>query len=202
MKSIVPIVEGKGEIEAVPVLVRRILHERLGAFTVHVSKPVRIQRNRIRSESELSRASDLAKTRPGGCDALLVVCDADDDCPVELADAVRELLSPRDLPIGCAIADREYEAWLLSGISGMRGQKGIGGDAVPPPNATTVRDAKRALGAMMSGRSSLPTVDQAAFSSTVALQQAEENSRSFRSFPNEVERLADVLANSGDASDS
>ena len=47
MNLLFPIVEGHGEVGALPVLIRRIAHERLERFDFNVAKPFRMPRSKI-----------------------------------------------------------------------------------------------------------------------------------------------------------
>lgn len=81
--SIIPIVEGHGDVQAVPLLVRRIAQE-LGVFELVVGRPIRTPRCKIVRPGELERAVDLA-LRKGGRDCkILILLDAETDCPAEL----------------------------------------------------------------------------------------------------------------------
>jgi hypothetical protein len=62
------VVEGHGERQAVPELVRRIAHDH--QVVAHVAPPIRIPRSRLVKADELARAVTLAAlnlSRPGGC---------------------------------------------------------------------------------------------------------------------------------------
>ena len=80
---IVPVVEGQSEVRAVPVLLRRLLNERQ-RYDVIVARPVRVHRTSVVKEGEIERAVVLARRRREGCHAVMVLLDADDDCPAEL----------------------------------------------------------------------------------------------------------------------
>jgi len=54
------VIEGKGEMEAVPLLVRRICHELFGFFTLETTRPVRISKSKLLRTGELERAVRLA----------------------------------------------------------------------------------------------------------------------------------------------
>ncbi len=146
------IVEGRGEVEAVPALCSRVLHHlEAWAWSV-VPDPIRHARSSLvrdgaPNERELRRLVELARRRPA--DAVLVLCDADDDCPATWAPAservVREIL-----PGACVMAMREYEAWLLAAKTGSRlvGKRPI----------EDVRDAKGHFARVWPGYK--PSVDQ------------------------------------------
>lgn len=124
-KRIVCVVEGKGEVEAVPNLCSRILRE-LEVWDWFVDPaPIRQPRGRLVEERvrspmrpakdvELGRAVQLA-LRSRRADAVLVLCDSDDDCPAVWGPSATQRLS--SLCRGAAVmVQREYESWLLHGI--------------------------------------------------------------------------------------
>ena len=91
MKLLVCIVEGKGEALAVPNLCNRILGH-LGAYDWRVDSDVfRLSRGKMVDERKASplrpcRPDDVMRTiervrRRQGAAAVLLLCDADDDCP-------------------------------------------------------------------------------------------------------------------------
>jgi hypothetical protein len=60
------IVEGHGDREAVPVLIRRIAERLDPALVVHVASPIRTSRYKLVKSGELERAVELAARRVGG----------------------------------------------------------------------------------------------------------------------------------------
>lgn len=184
---IVAIVEGHGEAEAVPVLVRKLALASHGYAEV---KPHRVKRQRVVKPGELEKALEFAAMQPG-CSGILLVLDADTDCPATLGPELLERCTATvgHLPVGVVLANHEYEAWILAGIEGVRGQRGIADDASPPPSPDDVRSPKSALEAMMGGRSYLETDDQAAFSERMDTDAAYARSRSFRKFDKEMRQV-------------
>ncbi len=81
--AIVPIVEGHSEVESVPVLMRRIFSQH-GIYDLKVAKPIRVKRYQVVKEGELEKAIGLARLRPN-CGAIMIILDAEDDCPKGLA---------------------------------------------------------------------------------------------------------------------
>ncbi|MBN1420967.1 MAG: hypothetical protein JXP34_19505 [Planctomycetes bacterium] len=80
-RAIVPVVEGKAEEESVPILLRRIIrvHDRLS-----IARPWRVHRNRIVRDGELENVLQAVYRLRGDCGAILILLDADDDCPAAL----------------------------------------------------------------------------------------------------------------------
>jgi hypothetical protein len=123
-KKLVCVVEGKGDVDAVPLLCERIrvsLHAWGWRVAAHA---VRQQRSRLvdhkvasperpPNADGLTRAVVLARQR---ADAVLVLCDSDDDCPATWGPAARVLA--RKLTVSEAVmVVREYETWLLHACS-------------------------------------------------------------------------------------
>jgi hypothetical protein len=111
--TIASIVEGHGEVEAVPILVRRILAERHGIYDPEILKPHRVPRTKVRSEALINAVT--LQARRVGCGGILVVIDADDDCAVTLAVDIKKRLpamTEGGALVEVAIAVREYEAWF------------------------------------------------------------------------------------------
>lgn len=123
---IVPIVEGHGEVAAVPILLQRWLRfRRYHNVEVDVAGPVRAAgQGAIRvahdREDDLGIESYLETALLRRPDAILVLLDADEECPMTLA---AELLArarrmvPVDYPVGVVVANREYEAWFLAAFA-------------------------------------------------------------------------------------
>jgi hypothetical protein len=121
VKRLVCVVEGQGEVAALPALCARVLLH-LGAQGWIVDRdPIRQPRSRLVNEREKSprrpcltdgirRAAMLARARPA--DAILLLCDADDDCPAVWGPSARHAVAPL-LPGAAVMAVREYDAWLL-----------------------------------------------------------------------------------------
>jgi hypothetical protein len=123
---IVPIVEGRGELDAVPILIRGWLRfRRYRNVEVHPDGPVYAGGKGNfaaaydgvagRGVEHFTRLAWLR--RP---DVILILLDADEDCPATLAAALlarARTQVPHDCPIGIVIANREYEAWFLAAFA-------------------------------------------------------------------------------------
>ena len=84
--TIQPIVEGHGDVTAVPVLLRRFVAE-AQAWPVRIGRPIRQPRNQLVVEAGVKRAVRLACVQPD-CGAVLMLFDGNSDCPAELGPAV------------------------------------------------------------------------------------------------------------------
>lgn len=185
------IVEGHGEVKAVPVLVRRIAAMIDPALPVQVLPPLRVPRYRLVKEGELERSVELAARKTGGHGAVLVLLDAEDDCPAELAPRLlsRAMAVRGDLPIAVVLAKREFEAWFLAAAESLRGARGLPPDLAPPPDAEMVRGAKERLSRLMPrGSRYREVLDQPALAAVFDLTVA-RTARSFDKCFREVEKL-------------
>ncbi len=166
------LVEGHGDVLAVPILVRRVLEDR-GVSPVEIPPPLRLPKGKMLRQEELSRAVELMarKTAPDG--ALLVLLDADTDCPAELGPRLLTWVRAArgDRAVSVIVAKQEFEAWFLAAAESLRGQRGLPLDLEPPPDPEAVRDAKGWLHAQMSNGYS-ETLDQPALAATFDWTQA------------------------------
>ena len=179
--KIQPVVEGHGEVEAVPILLRRLIAE-AGAWRIGVGRPVRRTRHQLVHEPELTRSVGIALDRPD-CSAILILFDGDDDCPAELGPRLQRVASQaaRGTPCEVVIAHREYEAWFLAGFDSLRGHRMILGHAEAPQDPERPRDAKGRFERMMRPRTSyVDQVDQPKFTARFDLPAARLRCRSFR----------------------
>lgn len=180
-RTVVCIVEGDGEVRAVPLLLRRIA-EAAGVFDLVVPVPIRVHKDQfLRRQEEFSRKLLLAAAKAQG-GAVLVILDADDDCPValaaDIASRAHEVIPHVNLRV--VIARREFEAWLLGAVESLAGKRGLPVDIEAPPVPDDVRNAKGWLSERMVGGRYHEVSDQPAFSAQFDIELAQGRSRSFR----------------------
>ncbi len=192
MSLIVSIVEGDGEVRALPILLRR-LAEAKGSFDLSVPVPIRVHRDQfLNREDEFSRKLLLAGAKAGTLGLVLVLLDADDDCPVTLAAGIAaravDVIPHRRLAV--VIANREYEAWLLAGAASLAAKRGLPTDLQAPAAPDTVRDAKGWLRARVQGGRYHEVSDQPALTALFEIGTAATNSRSLRKL---IDTVATVL---------
>ena len=185
------VVEGKGEDEALPLLVRRICNELLGVFAVNTTRPVRTTKSKLVRPGELERAIRLAQLANEMRGPVLVVLDADDDCPAELGPSLklRALPVAQHCGVSIVIPKYEFETWFLAAAQSLSGCRGLREGLLAPPDPTAVRGAKEWLSRNMGpARKYSPTVDQAALVAHMDLTLA-RSCRSFDRLCREIERL-------------
>ena len=191
-----PIVEGHGEVTAVPVLLRRLLHEHAQCFGINVGEPIRRTQSEFRGEAGVHRAVKIALSQPQ-CAAVLLLFDGEDDCPAELAEQVRAWAQAvaHGIPCEVVIAYREYETWFLAAMESLRGACRIANDASAPANPESKRNAKGALEAFMpSGASYAETIHQQKLSAIFDMSLAHQRNRSFRKL---TKTIGDLLTQLG-----
>ena len=172
---IVTIVEGHGEVEAVPILIRRIVASVAPGVVVDLPRPIRVKRNRLLRENELERTIELAARQASDNGRILILLDADDDCPAHLAPEIlqRAVLARTDCRICVVLAKTEYEAWFLAAATSVAGRRGVRQDVTAPRDPEQIRDAKGWLSRQMTaGHSYRETLDQPALSAVFDLQSA------------------------------
>ena len=194
-RAIVPIVEGYAEVYSVPVLLRRML-EHLNAFQVQVARPFRVGRYRVVQLGEIERAVKLAVASRENVKGVLVLLDADDDCPAKLGPKLlkrcRRVIS---IPVSVVLAEREFEAWFLGAKESLRGVRGIRDDAKSPSSPESIRGAKERLSHNMQNLRYVEVDDQPALAKRMDLQLAKKRCLSFKKLLREVESL--VLSMTG-----
>ncbi|MCB9881785.1 MAG: DUF4276 family protein [Planctomycetes bacterium] len=190
MVRIASIVEGHGEVHAVPMLVRRIIATSRPGEIVELPRPIPLPRQRLLKEGELERAVELAARKSGKDKRILILLDADDDCPAALGSELlrRARIGRGDCSIQVVLANMEYEAWFLAAATSIANRRDLPPDLEPPPDPESIRDAKGWLSARMPpGRSYRETRDQVALSALFDLDLA-------RAAPSFDKLVRDVLA--------
>lgn len=183
------IVEGHGDAEAAPELIRRIAASI--SREVEALRPIRIPRQRLLKAGELERTVEFAARQAGPGGGVLILLDADNDCPAELATELLARARARrsDREIRAVLAKTEFEAWFLASAASLRGKRGLRSDLAPPDDPESIRDAKGWLSsAMRDGRSYREVLDQPAFAAVMDLNEA-RRAPSFDKFWRDIESL-------------
>ena len=177
------IVEGHGEEQAAPVLVRHIARA-CGFHTPIKCHVRRVTKSQLVRSRELQRVVEALTRQIGRRQPILILLDADEHCPTELAanPMTRAKAEHADVTISIVVAKQEYEAWFLAAANSSAGQRGLAERLNPPGDPESVRGAKEWLTAhMRSDESYSPTRHQSAFSEMMDLSEA-RGARSFRKF--------------------
>ena len=173
--QVVCIVEGYGEVEAVPILIRRIAESLYPGVDVVTPRPIRVSRHKVVKAGELEQVVKLAALNIGGQGAIFILLDGDDDCPAHLGPELRlRALQVHDnLPIAVVLAKHEFEAWFLAAAESLRGQRGLRNNLQAPSNPEEIRGAKEWLSQQVEGdRTYSPRLDQLGLTARFDLEQA------------------------------
>ena len=198
-RTIRAIVEGPGEVDAVPELLRRILGKLHCRYDV-VVPPARATKNRSTLLNKLSNFLEYAIV--DGCEGILVLVDTDRDyCPRNLAHMLARTAVERNLnvPVAIVCANSEYETWFICTLSdsagqGIRDRLGISAAVTAPENVERIRGAKEWLEDRMPRDSGYrPTSHQAALTHHIDIDLVQSRSRSFRRLCHAVDELIDAM---------
>ncbi len=196
MPKIVPIVEGDGDAKAVPVLIRRVLHDRLRLYDWEVTHPKKAHslptlRKKLANYLRYAAMEDEAQ-------GVLILLDLDDGCPKEEAQRLAAEIRSQAarLPVAIVLAHREYEAWFLASIETIAPQ--YGEDLTPPADVESVRDAKGWLSRrLFPGGRYKETAHQPSMTTEIDFDLAARRSRSFSRFLHAVELLTQHAGQGG-----
>jgi hypothetical protein len=179
--SIQPIVEGDGEVAALPELLRRLISV-AGAFSIGINRPIKRPRTDLVREAGVRKAVRLARLNPN-CATILIVFDGDDACPRDVAPRIQAWARAEATPLPCYVVmpNREYEAWFLATIESLRGTRGIRHDATSHADPESPRGAAEELRRRLTpSRSYSKTADQPALTADFDMAEAHRRCRSFR----------------------
>lgn len=197
---IAAIVEGHGEVEAVPILIRRIAETIDPGFVPRVLAPLRVPASRLLKEGEIERSVEFAGRRLSGKGGIIVIvdCDWDAGCPAKDGPSLlqRAVKARRDVPITVILAKKEFEAWFLAAAESLRGKYSLPEDLQSPSDPEHIRGAKEWLSAKMApGRTYAETTDQPTFATLFDMnlaRRADSFDKCFREITNMLERLREV----------
>ncbi|HEJ2131997.1 TPA: DUF4276 family protein [Pseudomonas aeruginosa] len=188
--KLAPIVEGHGEVSALPILIRRIQQWKFPEFYLDIPPPIRVRRDRfLNKEEDFERHILLASKKSGSDGWILILLDADDDCPISLGEEILRRAEKyiKNKRISVVIANREYEAWFIASAEALNGHRGFRYIKNKEIDAEKPRNAKGWMGEYMPAGYS-ETVDQPSFSALMDLELAHKGSRSFRKLCKEIIR--------------
>jgi hypothetical protein len=177
------VVEGHGEVAAAPVLLRRLAAWLTPEEYVDISHPIRVNRDKfVRKDDEFRRHILLASGKCGQDGWVLIILDADDDCPAtfgaELLARARAVVPGQRISV--VLANREFEAWFIAAAESLHGCRGFQLEPNPRIEPENPRNAKGWMADRMRETGYGEVTDQPAFCGLFDLDKAHERSRSFR----------------------
>jgi hypothetical protein len=147
--AVVPIVEGHGEVRALPALLFRVRDMIAPGLALKVNEPIRVKVGKfLNSDEEFYRYIRLAAERAMSLKGhVLILLDSNDGCPHEQGPALLERAKRirSDASFVVVLACPEYETWFLAAASSLRGVSGLPHDLSPPANPERIRGAKEWL---------------------------------------------------------
>jgi len=168
--KVVPIVEGHGEVGAVPVLLRRLASAMHGQVTV--ARPIRQSRGALVKENGLRLAVQIAAKQTAVGDGILILLDADRDCPAQLGPKLLAWAHAErsDRKLSVMLAKTEFEAWFACAAESLVVKGKLPAGTTPPVDPEAIRDAKGWIASRRGTYSE--TIDQPAFASLFDLAAA------------------------------
>lgn len=178
---IVPVVEGDGECDAVPVLIRRIALDIDPGFVPTILRPLRVPAAKLKKPEELDRTIQLAALKLRGAGGIFILVDCDDGCPAiegpELLERARRVCP--NMMISVVLAKKEYEAWFIAASESLRNKRSLPDTLSSPSAPEEIRGAKEWLSRQMPrGKCYSETSDQAALTAVFDMDAA-RNADSF-----------------------
>ena len=170
--TLAPIVEGHGDVIALPILLRRMNPALI------VKRPVRFPKTKLLIPEHLQRAAIIAASNIQPPGAVLLVMDSDEECAATRAAEMVRLLG-ESLPghlCKVALAVREFEAWIVGGD-----------DYYAVPDADVAGNLKGRIRQRYGVYSE--TADQPRLIARADLSRLEQSSRSFRHLKSVVKQF-------------
>jgi hypothetical protein len=192
MRFVAPIVEGHGEVEALPALLHRIALVVSPDLRIRVNPPIRVKSGSFLNDDHyFHKMFSLAAAKAvqeGGL--VLMLLDCEDDCPAVLGPRLLQRAHGvrADIHVLVVLAYREFESWFIAAARSLRGFSGLPASLRSPADMERVRNAKGWLGERMPGGYD-PLLHQLKLARRFDLSEARAN----RSFDRFYIRLLDLL---------
>lgn len=171
MTTIASIVEGHGEVSALPVLLRRIAYD-TGIQNLDLPRPHRVPKGRMTDPHEIGRALRLQADRIVDDGAVVVTVDGDDDCAVDLARKIREAGGVVRAEVLVVVAIREFESIFLAGGRSLLAAGKLTRPPDFPGGSEHVRGAKERIGVVIDAPCYQETTHQVKLAAAVSLSEA------------------------------
>jgi len=201
MKRLVvaPIVEGHGEVAAVPELLRRIWFELVGGYHIQVLRPIREHRASLfrNVDGAFERAIRLARGKLASESAadtsalILAILDADKDLPCLEAPRLTAIAQPQihQVNFACVFALPEYESWFVAAAASLNDCLTLKENDLLPINPEAPRRGKGWIEARFNGPKYSESLDQVRLTAKMDLLECRRNCPSFDKLCRELERF-------------
>lgn len=195
--NIAPVVEGHGDVIAVPILLRRLIHYLCQDAFAEVLRPIRQPRDRlVHNKDDCLKNSILFATEKlrqfesdGSACLVLVLCDADDDCASILAIQMQSVVhgAARDYPVSLVLAVQEYETWFVGAAESLGQFLRLNGDIPEHPEKSGSK--KNWIEKRFKGTKYSESIDQAKMTAAMDLTLCRRRCASFDKLCRDLEGL-------------
>jgi hypothetical protein len=172
---IVPVVEGHGEVQAVAILLNRLIAEFDLGVQIEIAPAIRQPKASLIKEGGLENAVKVAAIKTEGNGAILILIDSDGECPRTRAPELlaRAQKARADKKISLVLAHHEYEAWFLASASSLKGCRRLSDEIEDHSTPESVQNCKGWLEESMPRTSKYSeTADQPALTAIFDLARA------------------------------
>lgn len=194
---VAPIVEGHGDVQAFPILLRRIWAELLGGEYIEVLKPIRAKRDQLTKPEnpalcdtvQLAARNLLHPNRDPMPGLILVLVDAEDDLACQFGPTLlkRAQACRSDIDITSVIANRCYETWFAAAADSLRHELDLTSDTEFPSDPETQNLRKGWVEKRIRRAKYSETFDQARLTAIMDLSQCRTKCPSFDKLCRELE---------------
>lgn len=195
MPKIVPIVEGPGEVAAIPILFQKILKPSR-RHDIQIARPHNAKgRDNLKKKGGLEKFVQAA-WKERDCGAIFIVLDAEDDPYCNLAKDFSTRVKTMGIiyPVVIVVANRMYENWLVASIETIAGQFGLPAELSPPEDVESIKNAKRWLkDHFPKDQAYKETTHQEAMTHLLNIELARKRSRSFRRLLHAIEQTIEAI---------
>ena len=186
------IVEGHGEETAIRPLINNIIASCDGIVYPGIAAPYRKSwGSLVNRTGELEQCAEIVLREGGPGSRLMLLLDADGNCPALLGPTMLERLILR-FPgrlVSVVVADWEFESWFIASAESIAEHIGASLGVEVPDNIEEIQNPKAWLERNILNRRYRETNDQASFSSVIDVPLARQRSHSFNRFCLELEKL-------------
>ena len=194
MPKIVPIVEGDGEVTAVPALLRKLLAAVM-RYDIQIAQPKNAHgRGNLTKEGGLEKFIKYACKEPD-CGAIFVLLDAENECALDIAQdfSDRAMALGLPFPVVIVVANHMYEAWFLASIASIAGSLDLPEELPPIQDPEAIGNPKAWLNRQFPvGRAYKETQDQEAMTHLLNVDMA-TCSRSFRRLRHSIDQAIEAI---------
>ncbi len=203
MKHIVmaSIVEGDGEVTALPILIRRIGQSYCPETFIDALKPIRMPASSLVKQDDpcLRRAIGIAAKKlaeHGDVSApkfILILIDAEGACAAKAGPIMNQRATEiaSHLDIACVFAVDEYETWFVAAAQSLSKYLDVESNDIPDEPEKSLTKKKWINNRMRNGTYK-ETVDQEKLSAVMDLALCRRQAPSFDKLCREIERMAKV----------